>query len=190
MLTPGLDRRRGRTGVPEQAGPGSPSAALLVTAGGIRPGGEPTAVHEGKERPAIPRLVVTEGPRKGSEFALLPPVMTIGRALGNAICIPDLAMSRRHLRIVQRGSAWIVFDDGSGNGTCVNGKPARRRRLRHGDEIAMGDTAARFVERFGVLVRTPEPDRRPPCRRWSRGRLLISLALSVAALTILGAILV
>lgn len=175
--------------MPEQAAPGGPPAALLAAAGGIRPGGEPTAVHEGKERPASPRLVVTEGPRKGSEFALLPPATTIGRALGNAICIPDVAMSRRHLRIEQRGSAWIVFDEGSGNGTCVNGKPARRRRLRHGDEIVMGDTAARFVEPFGVLVRAPEPARRPP-HPWSRGRVLISVALSVAALTILAAILV
>jgi len=183
----GLEPRRRRLARwPEQTAPGGPSADLLAAARGIPPGGEPTALHDGKERPAVPRLVVTEGPRKGSEFALLAPVTTIGRALDNAISIPDVSMSRRHSRLEWRGNAWVVFDEGSGNGTCVNGKPARRRRLSHGDEIAMGDTAVRFVEPFGVLVRAPAAPQLAP----RGGRSLVFAAVAVAGLTISGALLV
>ena len=190
MQTPGTELRRRRLPRwPERTAPSGPSPDLLAAARGIPPGGDATALHDGKERPGVPRLVVTEGPRKGSEFALVAPLTTIGRALGNTVCVPDVSMSRQHSRLEQHGSAWLVFDQGSGNGTCVNGKPARRRRLRHGDEIAMGDTVVRFVEPFGVLVRAPAPPQPPP-GPWLRGRVLVHVAVAVALLTVSGALLI
>ena len=192
MRTSGLQLRRARPSrPPEPTAPGGPSADSLAAARGTPAGGEATALYDGKELPGVPRLVVTAGPRKGSEFALISPVTTIGRALENGICIPDVSMSRRHSRLERRGSAWLVLDEGSGNGTCVNGKAARRRKLLHGDEIAMGDTAVRFVEPFGVLVRADvTPPRRDPVLpiSWLSGPAPLHLAVAIAALTILGAL--
>src|SRR3954466_14354263 len=107
MRFSGLDlRRRAPPPSPERTAPGGPPADLLAVARGVPAGGgEITALSDGKERPGVPRLVVTAGPRKGSEFALVDPVTTIGRALENAVCIPDVSVSRRHSRLERRGNA-------------------------------------------------------------------------------------
>ena len=188
MLTPrALARRRPSAAArPDRTSPGGPSAELLAAARGVPPlcGGDATALYDGTERIGSPRLVVTAGPCRGSEFALVGPIMTLGRSRDNAIAIPDVSMSRRHSRVEQEGEAWVVFDQGSGNGTCVNGTPVAWHRLHHGDEIGMGDTAARFVEPGGVLV-------------WDartagslRGRMLLCTSVALALITIVGALLV
>lgn len=108
----------------------------------------------GRSAEAAPRLVVTAGPRKGAEFVLVEPLTTVGRARGNAVAIADLSISRRHSRLEKQGDRWVVCDQDSGNGTCVNGSRVDRRRLRDGDEIAIGDTRLRFLEPDGVLAWT------------------------------------
>jgi hypothetical protein len=126
---------------------------LLAAARGLPTGwGDATAVHGGTGLPASPRLIVTAGPRRGFELALVNPVTTVGRGRNNTVTIPDVSLSRRHSRLEQHGEEWVVLDQGSGNGTRVNGTPVQRHSLRHGDEIAMGDTAIRFVGPGGVLV--------------------------------------
>lgn len=106
---------------------------------------------------AAPRLLVTAGPRKGAEFVLAEALTTVGRGPGNAVAIADLSVSRRHTRLEKRGSRWIVCDQGSGNGTRVNGRRVDRRPLRHGDEIALGDTRLRFLEPEGLIARSEVP---------------------------------
>jgi len=155
MNTPRPEQRRGPAGAqwPERTSPGGPSPDLLAAARGLPTGwGDATAVHGGTGLPASPRLVVTAGPRRGFELALVNPVTTVGRGRNNTVTIPDVSLSRRHSRLEQHGEEWVVLDQGSGNGTRVNGRPVQRHRLRHGDEIAMGDTAIRFVGPGGVLV--------------------------------------
>jgi tetratricopeptide (TPR) repeat protein len=106
----------------------------------------------GPQARAAPRLVVTAGPGKGAEFALLDPLTTLGRAAGSGVALADLSVSRRHSRLEKKGTRWILFDEGSGNGTGVNGRPVVRRALRHGDEVALGDTRLRFLEAEGVIA--------------------------------------
>jgi tetratricopeptide (TPR) repeat protein len=108
----------------------------------------------GRTAEAAPRLVVTAGPRKGAEFLLVEPLTTVGRASANGVAIADRSISRRHSRLEKRGRGWVVCDQGSGNGTRVNGRRVDRRRLRDGDEIAIGDTRLRFLESDGVLAWT------------------------------------
>jgi tetratricopeptide (TPR) repeat protein len=96
--------------------------------------------------------VVTAGPGKGAEFALLDPLTTVGRAAGSGVELADLSVSRRHSRLEKKGARWILFDEGSGNGTGVNGRPVARRALRHGDEVSLGDTRLRFLEAEGVIA--------------------------------------
>jgi pSer/pThr/pTyr-binding forkhead associated (FHA) protein len=197
MITPGAEHRCEPAGAqrPERTSPGGPSRDLLAEARGLPAGwGDATALYDGTGLPASPRLVVTAGPRRGFELALVNPVTTVGRGRNNTVTIPDVSLSRRHSRLEQHGDEWVVLDQGSGNGTRVNGRPVRRHRLRHGDEIAMGDTAIRFVEPGGVLVWTSLPGGRGRAATGRssllRHRTLLCVAVFVALAAVLGAALV
>jgi tetratricopeptide (TPR) repeat protein len=137
----------------------------------------------GKSLPGTPRLVVTAGPGKGAELALGAGIATLGRGADNALVIADISVSRRHARIEERASAWVVIDEGSGNGTRVNGAPIREQRLHDGDEIAVGGTRVRFLEAGGVAVRDLPP-RRADRTRPLRARPLLWAALLLAVVAI------
>ena len=108
---------------------------------------------EGSSPPGTARLLVTAGPGKGAELALAQGTATLGRGADNTLVVPDISVSRRHARLEERGADWMVVDEGSGNGTRVNGSPVREQRLRDGDEIAVGDTRIQFLEPGGVAAR-------------------------------------
>lgn len=154
----------------ETTDPGGPAPDVLAQARreqDDRPSpGDATLVYDkNKGRPRLPaedapRLLVIAGPRKGTGHALVEELTTIGRGEGNVVVIPDISVSRQHSRVEKQAGRWIVHDQGSGNGTRVNGKPVDRYPLQHGDEIEMGDTKLKFVEPGGVLVkgaRAPAP---------------------------------
>ena len=101
--------------------------------------------------------MVTAGPRKGAEHTLADELTTIGRGSDNVLVIPDISVSRQHSRVEKQGERWVVLDQGSGNGTRVNGKQVDKYPLQHGDEIEMGDTKLQFVEPGGVLVKGGTP---------------------------------
>lgn len=137
----------------------------------------------GSSMPGAARLLVTAGPGKGGELALGHGIATLGRGGENTLVIADLSVSRRHARIEERAGAWVVIDEGSGNGTRVNGRPAREQRLSDGDEIAVGGTRVQFLEPGGVVAR----DRPPPesgRARPLRARLMLCAALLLLALAL------
>jgi type II secretory pathway predicted ATPase ExeA len=83
--------------------------------------------------------------------------MLVGRHSFNDICLRDSSVSRHHALIVPDGSAWVVVDLGSTNGTTVNGQTVRQRTLADRDEIKVG----RFLIVFrggppGVPAQPPE----------------------------------
>ena len=105
------------------------------------------------------------------------------------MALADVSVSRRHSRLELRRDSWVIVDEGSGNGTRVNGRPVQRHRLHHGDEIALGDTAIRFVEPGGILVWAAGGTRGEASRRVLRRALAFSsAAVLVAAVAILGAL--
>ena len=53
-------------------------------------------------------------------------------------------MSREHATIRSRGGRFEIVDDGSTNGTDVNGTPIERQGLEHEDEISLGGFLIRF----------------------------------------------
>jgi hypothetical protein len=56
------------------------------------------------------------------------------------IMLPDRSVSRRHASIVLVNGAFILTDDGSRNGTFVNGRPVTGSTpINQGDHIAFGD---------------------------------------------------
>jgi CHAT domain/FHA domain len=76
------------------------------------------------------------------------PSVAIGRRLPNERDISidwDDEVSRRHATLEPVGGDWAVVDDGSRNGTLVNGERLQgRRRLRHGDMLIVGQTSIVF----------------------------------------------
>ena len=80
-------------------------------------------------------------------LALRTGMTRIGRSPSADIAFDDGSVSRRHAAVMTRtdGSA-EVLDDGSLNGTFVNGERVRRQVLQHGDVLAVGDRTLRYLE--------------------------------------------
>ncbi len=91
-----------------------------------------------------PRLVAIQGPRMGEVYELQG-TLTIGRDESNTVAFPDdSTVSRRHARIASDAGAFTVYDEGSSNGTFVNGVKVTEQALHSGDEIQIGTTRLRF----------------------------------------------
>ena len=94
--------------------------------------------------PGLPhRLTVTEPPHlRGSRFELTGLEMTIGRAAGCQVALPDDTFaSTVHARVYGRDGAIYVEDLGSTNGTYLNGmRLGAPAVLRPGDQLQVGNT--------------------------------------------------
>jgi hypothetical protein len=62
--------------------------------------------------------------------ASYPDRITIGRTPNNDIVIPDTSISRLHAYLRRDGTAWVVADAGSKNGSQLAGAPLEARRER------------------------------------------------------------
>jgi Nif-specific regulatory protein len=93
-----------------------------------------------------PRLLVIAGPSKDLTIPLPDGEATIGRDPANVVAIIDPSVSRKHclLRRAEDGR-FSIKDLESRNGTLVNGLPVKEQWLRHGDEIATGDSLFLFL---------------------------------------------
>jgi transcriptional regulator with GAF, ATPase, and Fis domain len=87
-----------------------------------------------------PKLLVLAGPITGSEIALPLSGLSIGREAGNDVCLPDLAVSRRHCVIEAKNRGFALRDLGSFNGCFVNGVPVKERLLQNNDRLVIGDS--------------------------------------------------
>jgi transcriptional regulator with GAF, ATPase, and Fis domain len=93
-----------------------------------------------------PRLLVIAGPTKDSTIPVPEGEATLGRDTTNAVAVPDASVSRKHclLRREEDGR-FQIRDLDSRNGTLVNGLAVKEQWLRHGDEIATGDSVFLFL---------------------------------------------
>ena len=96
-----------------------------------------------------PKLVVLSGPLSGRTFPLGVEAFSIGRHVGNAVEVMDLAASRHHCRVEPVDGGFLVRDLGSRQGTFVNGRPVREHRLAEGDLMAVGETLLLFQSARG-----------------------------------------
>jgi pSer/pThr/pTyr-binding forkhead associated (FHA) protein len=93
----------------------------------------------------VPRLVGVSGPYAGQEFHLDYATTSVGRDSGTMIDLPmDGTVSRHHARVVNENGQFIVYDDGSSNGTAVNGARVSAQNLVPGDTVSFGTSAFRF----------------------------------------------
>ena len=80
------------------------------------------------------------------EIAIENRPVTIGRLADNTIPLDNLAVSGRHARIVQERGQFVLYDEGSTNGTYVNGQKVSRSALANGDSIHVGRHLLAFVD--------------------------------------------
>ena len=92
------------------------------------------------------RLVAVQGPYSGQSFPLSHMAASIGRATERDIALPaDTSISRSHARITYAESRHFIADDGSSNGTFVNGgRVGEPRLLSSGDTIQLAETVFRY----------------------------------------------
>ena len=93
-----------------------------------------------------PRLLVIAGPSKDSTIPLPDGEATLGRDPTNAVAVADASVSRKHCMLRQEEDGRFQIKDlDSRNGTLVNGLAVKEQWLRHGDEIATGDSVFLFL---------------------------------------------
>jgi len=89
------------------------------------------------------KLLVVSGPLRKSQFPIGTDLV-IGRDLESTIRLDDPAVSPQHCTIASQDGQLILCDLDSHAGTFVNGIPVKQRRLKSGDEIAVGISVFRF----------------------------------------------
>ena len=95
--------------------------------------------------PLLPQVKMIAGPRPGSTLQLRIPATTFGRGAENDYRFAeDTQLSRNHCRIVMDNKRFILTDNGSTNGTMVNGNPVTEIELRSGDVIEFGEIKLEF----------------------------------------------
>jgi len=90
--------------------------------------------------------LVIAGPSKDSTIPLGHGEATLGRDPTNAVSVADASVSRKHCLLRQEEDGRFQIKDlDSRNGTLVNGLAVKEQWLRHGDEIATGDSVFLFL---------------------------------------------
>jgi len=93
----------------------------------------------------LPKLVVNPNSSNKKEVSIASRVISIGRDPSNDLVLSDSMVSRRHAILEQRDDVFVLRDNGSANGTLVNGdKLEREHTLRDGDLVAIGSARLLF----------------------------------------------
>jgi hypothetical protein len=91
-------------------------------------------------------LTIAEGKGRGQQFSFETVDVTIGRGAENDVVLNDAGVSRNHARIQQQAAGFVLLDNGSSNGTELNGDVIERpQALRAGDRIGVGPVVFEFA---------------------------------------------
>jgi len=94
----------------------------------------------------MPELVALEGMTGLPRFRLRGENLIVGRSPSSEIALTDRNASSKHCRLAQERGSYVVYDLDSQNGTWVNGKRVKRKKLREGDVLAIGKTKLLFSD--------------------------------------------
>jgi predicted component of type VI protein secretion system len=103
--------------------------------------------------------------------------MTVGKSAGNDVVLPDdRTASRLHAVLERFAAGWCVADLGSSNGTWLNGERVwSAQRLRHGDEIRIGQTRLIFRDAQAAAGTRTEVEAGPPSLTGRERDVLVAL---------------
>ncbi|MDR0365271.1 MAG: FHA domain-containing protein [Bifidobacteriaceae bacterium] len=129
--------------VPAAVAPGP--AGALGTAPARRPS---RASVSSAPRPGAPsRVVVKNGPLRGTTLPLARSAIVVGRSSSANLVLDDEFASGRHAQIVPRLGGWFLEDLGSTNGTFMGRERiAEPRELTAGDSIRIGNTTLEVLK--------------------------------------------
>jgi hypothetical protein len=102
---------------PATPAPPAPKVPTFVPAPGTELSGPPRASTANARR-----LVITSGPKNGSEIPLGTEPLTIGRSSDSSVVIRDDYTSTHHARLMVWGEEWVIQDLDSTNGTFLDGQ--------------------------------------------------------------------
>jgi hypothetical protein len=94
-------------------------------------------------------LGIAAGPRYGEQIPVPAPVVTVGRAAGCEVVIDDDSVSAKHARLEYDLGAWRITDQGSTNGTAIEGvklAPDVPTPLPYGATVRFGGVKLQFRE--------------------------------------------
>lgn len=101
-------------------------------------------------------------PNRG-DYPITPSGLRIGRSPDSNVCLRDDQASRRHALVWAYGGQAYIRDEGSTNGTLVNGRRiSEPHRLRSGDTVAVG--------RHTLVVIAAASNMAMPAQRLAHGR--------------------
>jgi pSer/pThr/pTyr-binding forkhead associated (FHA) protein len=100
------------------------------------------APPQGGASPTVAHLTLGE-----TTYPLVGPDVALGRGLENTIVLEDRRVSRSHARLILAHGHWTVRDEGSTNGTFVNGRMVTQHALKNGDRLSLGGLELIFHQR-------------------------------------------
>jgi diguanylate cyclase (GGDEF)-like protein len=102
------------------------------------PTGETNHVPASGRLSTFPHLMIMTGLAAGRLIPIGAGGLVVGRSRGSDVRVTDEGVSRQHCRVTRVGTAIVVEDLGSTNGTVVNGTKVLRAELAAGDRIQLG----------------------------------------------------
>ncbi len=105
----------------------------------------PSAVHSDTDPDGPPRLYLTRDGETLGEIVLEGGRLLIGRSEHNDLRIDSHYISRHHAMFVSHGSATLLMDLNSTNGTFVNSRRVSNYVMLHDDIVSLGNHRLKFV---------------------------------------------
>ena len=134
----------------QQQGPGQPQQGFGASPF-ENPDGDRTMLRSTGGAQGIGMVRIEEGKEPGRVYEIRKESLSIGRSRESDIFLEDLAVSRLHASIISLGNnSYALRDEGSANGTKVNGQPVNKYQpypLQEGDKIQLGQTVLVFARR-------------------------------------------
>ena len=89
-------------------------------------------------------VVLSFGGKEIKTYELTKPATVVGRDQTADIVIDNLGVSRGHCQFLRRGTAFVIQDMNSSNGTFVNGAKVGEHYLNDQDQVVVGKYALTF----------------------------------------------